>query len=134
MSGGSGGWVVLGPRAGARPPTAKPPPPPTASPSPGVRADNRAQPRRHGPHGALGVRFFACDEDEFGLEDVLAGAVLHAGGRAVLHAKPWVAGSVDAIVTSPSALPPTGRAVYEALLDRELEGEDGEGGKEGSTA
>lgn len=37
---------------------------------PGKRQDNSSRERR-GMHNVKGVRFFADDEDEFGLEDIL---------------------------------------------------------------
>jgi hypothetical protein len=55
----------------------------------GRRQDNRAAPRGGGLGNKEGFRFFADDEDEFGLEDLLQALCFRAAGHAWVPAKPW---------------------------------------------
>ncbi|KAK9831834.1 hypothetical protein WJX81_000048 [Elliptochloris bilobata] len=57
----------------------------------GKRQDNRAAQR---PGGGMrtGVRFFADDEDDFGLEDLLQALCFREAGAAWVPAKPWAPG------------------------------------------
>lgn len=54
----------------------------------GIRQDNRVKPRR-GEMLRKGWRFFADDEDEFGLEDVLQALCFVESGETFAPPKPW---------------------------------------------
>ena len=55
---------------------------------PGKRQNNTNQQRLDSPQ-LKGYRFFADDEDQFGLEDILQAVMFMKSGTAFVPAKPW---------------------------------------------
>lgn len=84
----------------------------------GLRQDNRSATRRDGA-GALdqrrGYRFFADDEDEFGLEAVLQALCFHYAGAAFVPPQPWQHGVEAHWARTETALPPPARALLGKL-------------------
>ena len=97
---------------------------PPAAPA-GQRQDNRVR-ERAGEPGRRGYRFFADDEDSFGLEDLLIALCFAAEGRAYVPPKPWARGEQPRWATAPHALPAAAQALLQKLAA--LGGGGGSGG------
>ncbi len=69
----------------------------------GKRQDNRTQ-QRSGSMRLKGYRFFADDEDTFGLEDILQALMFMKTGSTPVPAKPWQQGIQSKVVTQANLL------------------------------
>lgn len=66
---------------------------------PGKRQNNMTQPRSDSMQ-LKGFRFFADDEDHFGLEDILQAVAFMHSSQTFVPAKPWQHGRANAIVAT----------------------------------
>jgi hypothetical protein len=82
----------------------------------GRRQDNRAA-QRPGSMQLKGFRFFADDEDEYGLEDVLCALCFAEEGKARVAAKPWVHGAAAYVARDETLLPPEAAALVRRLRE-----------------
>eukprot|EP00887_Chlorella_sp_A99_P002814 scaffold6.g2814.t1 len=80
----------------------------------GRRQDNRAAERRGSLH-RKGWRFFADDEDDFDLEDLLQALCFREAGAVYVPPKPWQHGLEPKRVTSAALLPPSAQQFLERL-------------------
>ncbi len=69
----------------------------------GTRQDNRNH-QRSGSMHLQGYRFFADDEDNFGLEDMLQALMFMKTDSAYVPAKPWQPGAQNTTVTQANSL------------------------------
>ena len=80
----------------------------------GKRQDNRAE-LRPGSLDRRGFRFFADDEDEFGLEDMLQALCFRAAGRTWVPVKPWEQGVAGKWVRDAQHLSPAAQQHLQQL-------------------
>lgn len=85
----------------------------------GTRQDNRAAERPGSLH-ERGYRFFADDEDDFNLEEVLQALCFAEVGEAYVAPKPWRHGEEPRWAKEEWSLPPGARALLQTL--REMNG------------
>jgi hypothetical protein len=93
----------------------------------GVRQDNRAAQRPGSMHDR-GFRFFADDEDDFNLEEVLQALCFAEAGEAYVPAKPWRHGEEPRWVKEEWTLPPGARVLLQKLRGMKENSSKVEGG------